>query len=62
MALQRFKCNGGHEWDVPFETMVKSPPQLCPTCRTPSIMPLLPRGFVRARGGWGRCRGGRRGW
>jgi len=61
MALRRFRCNDGHEWDVPFETMVKAPPQLCPTCRTPSITPLWPLGLVRARGGWGRCRRGRRG-
>jgi predicted DNA-binding protein (UPF0251 family) len=62
MAFQRFKCNGGHEWDVPFEVMVKSPPQLCPTCHTPSIMPLWPQGLVRARGGWGRFRRGRGRW
>jgi predicted DNA-binding protein (UPF0251 family) len=62
MAIQRFKCNDGHEWDVPFEVMIKSPPQLCPTCCTPGIMPLSPPGLVKARGGWGRCRRGRRGW
>jgi len=62
MALRRFKCNAGHEWDVPFEIMVKAPPQLCPTCSTSSIMPLWPLGVVEARGGWGRCRRGRRGW
>jgi predicted DNA-binding protein (UPF0251 family) len=62
MALRRFKCNDGHEWDVPFETMVKAPPRLCPTCRTTSIMPLSSLGLVNARGGWGRRRRGRRGW
>ena len=61
MAHRRFRCNDGHEWDVPFETMVKEPPQLCPTCRTASIMPLSPLGLVNTRGGWGRCRRGRRG-
>jgi predicted DNA-binding protein (UPF0251 family) len=61
MALRRFKCTDGHEWDVPFETMVKAPPQLCPTCRTASIMPVLPLGVVSAGGRWGRCRRGRRG-
>ena len=56
MALRRFKCNDGHEWDVPFEAMVKAPPQLCPTCSTPNIMPIRPLGLVKAGGGWGRCR------
>jgi len=62
MALCRFRCNDGHEWDVSFESMVKSPPQLCPTCHTSSIMPLWPRELANARGGWGRCRRGRRQW
>jgi len=62
MALCRFRCNAGHEWDVPFEVMVKSPPHLCPTCHTARITPLWPRGLASARGGWGRCRGVRKGW
>ncbi len=60
MALRRFRCNDGHEWDVPFEVMVKAPPRLCPTCRTSSIAPLSPLGLVNVRGGWGRCHRGRR--
>jgi len=60
LALRRFKCNDGHEWDVPFEIMVKTLPQRCPTCRTPDIMPLWPLGLVKAQGAWGRCRRGRR--
>jgi predicted DNA-binding protein (UPF0251 family) len=56
MAVRRFRCLNNHEWDVPFEVMRKSPPQFCPTCNTPSIMPLQPPGL-----GWGRgSRGGRR--
>ena len=62
MALNRFKCDEGHEWDVPFETMVKSPPRLCPTCRTTRIMPVSTPELVKARGRWGRCRRGRREW
>jgi predicted DNA-binding protein (UPF0251 family) len=54
MTSRRFKCLMGHEWDVPFEVMVSSPPQLCPTCGTPSIEPLLPAGFVWGRRGWRR--------
>ncbi len=54
MAFSRFRCLNGHEWEVPFEVMTSVPPQLCPTCNTPRIEPLLPaeRGW-RGRG-WGR--------
>jgi len=56
VAVRRFRCLDGHEWDVPFEVMINAPPQFCPTCNTPSIMPL-PSGL-----GWGRgVQGGRRG-
>ena len=54
MAVRRFKCLNGHEWDVPFEVMTNAPPQLCPTCNTPSIMPFQPLGFGWGRKGWGR--------
>ena len=51
MASSRFKCLNGHEWEVPFEVMMRTPPQLCPTCNTPSIEPLVPAGFGwRGRG------------
>ena len=61
MALSRFKCLNGHEWEVPFEVMTSAPPQLCPTCSTASIEPLLPagpgwrgRGFGRGQRRYGR--------
>ncbi|MCK4723201.1 MAG: DUF134 domain-containing protein, partial [Dehalococcoidia bacterium] len=57
MAFSRFKCLNGHEWDVPFETMISAPPQLCPNCNTPTIEPLLPAGFGGRGRGWGRQRG-----
>ncbi|MDH5696861.1 MAG: DUF134 domain-containing protein [Dehalococcoidia bacterium] len=60
MVSRRFKCLKGHEWEVPFEVMVSSPPTLCPSCGTPSIEPLLPVGFGRGRG-WGQHGKGRRG-
>ena len=44
MAVRRFRCLRGHEWEVPFETMIAAPPEFCPSCRTPSIMPLFPAG------------------
>jgi len=55
MAIRHFHCINGHEWDVPFEVMVTAPPQLCPTCRTPNIIPIQPPGL-----GWGRRRYERR--
>jgi predicted DNA-binding protein (UPF0251 family) len=45
MAARRFRCLQGHEWEVPFETLISAPPELCPRCKTPSIMPLVPPGM-----------------
>ena len=45
MAVRRFRCINGHEWDVTFEDMIDNPPQLCPTCSTGNIMPLWPPGL-----------------
>jgi predicted DNA-binding protein (UPF0251 family) len=53
MAVRRFRCITGHEWEVPFETMITAPPEFCPECQTPSIMPVWPPGF-----GWGSHRRG----
>ncbi|MBN1366910.1 MAG: DUF134 domain-containing protein [Dehalococcoidales bacterium] len=41
MAVRRFRCLEGHEWEVSFETMISAPPALCPECNTRSIMPLF---------------------
>jgi predicted DNA-binding protein (UPF0251 family) len=49
MATRRFRCLEGHEWEVPFETMISDPPEFCPRCKTLSIMPLFPPG-VQHRG------------
>jgi len=56
MATRRFRCLEGHEWEVPFETMITEPPEFCPKCKTPSIMPLFGPGQVPG-GGWGRRHG-----
>jgi predicted DNA-binding protein (UPF0251 family) len=48
MAVRHFRCGNGHEWEVPFEVMIKQPPELCPTCNTGNIMALWPW-----RPGWG---------
>jgi predicted DNA-binding protein (UPF0251 family) len=58
-VLQRFTCRRGHQWEVPFEVMIKQPPELCPTCSTPDIMVLRPWKPGRGMGGQGRrLRGG----
>ena len=62
MASRRFRCIDGHEWDVPFQVMINTPPQFCPTCNTPSIMPLQPPVPGWSRGGRGQRRGGGRNW
>ena len=51
MAFSRFKCLNGHEWEIPFEVMMSTPPQLCPTCNIPGIEPLLPAGSGWKGGG-----------
>jgi len=48
MAMRHFHCINGHEWDVSFKTMIATPPRLCPTCKTPNIIPVQPAGS-----GWG---------
>ena len=61
MAVRRFRCISGHEWEVPFETMVSDPPEFCPECETSNIMPLLPQRMGWGRGGLGRHKRGGRG-
>jgi predicted DNA-binding protein (UPF0251 family) len=56
MALNRFRCLNGHEWEVPFEEM-SAPPLNCPTCNTPAIEPVLPAGPGWRGEGRGRHRG-----
>ena len=62
MAVRRFRCISGHEWEVSFEELITAPPELCPKCETPSIMPLLPQGMGWGRSGWRRHHRGGRGW
>jgi predicted DNA-binding protein (UPF0251 family) len=61
MAVRRFRCGNGHEWEVPFEIMTKQPPELCPTCNISDIMALSPWRPGRGVGGGRRLRG-RRNW
>lgn len=62
MAVRRFQCNNGHEWDVPFEVMINTPPQFCPTCNTPGILPLRSPGLGWGRGSQRRHHRGERNW
>jgi len=62
MAARRFMCVNGHEWDVPFEAMINTPTQSCPTCNTPTVMPIWPWQPGLGRGSSGRHRRGGRNW
>jgi predicted DNA-binding protein (UPF0251 family) len=55
LTKRSFRCGNGHEWEVPFEVMIKKPPELCPTCNTTNIMALWPW-----RQGWDMGNRGRR--
>lgn len=59
MAVRRYRCLEGHEWDVDFDAMVQGPPKNCPTCNMPDPMPMRPG---RGHGGGGRGRRGGRCW
>ena len=59
MASRRFRCLGGHEWDVPFEAMLNGYPEACPTCEDPNVVPTQPWGPGFGGRGWGRRRFGR---
>jgi predicted DNA-binding protein (UPF0251 family) len=58
LTKRSFRCGNGHEWEVPFEIMIKQPPELCPTCNTSEIMSLWP--WRPGLGGGGRRFRGRR--
>jgi uncharacterized protein len=32
-----FRCLNAHEWDVPFDTVIKLLPEICPVCQTKEI-------------------------
>lgn len=50
MAMSRFQCgHDGHEWEVPFETMISGPPEACPVCHSVDIRPLGGCGTGRQR-------------
>jgi predicted DNA-binding protein (UPF0251 family) len=55
MTWQRFRCRDGHEWELEYP--VNKPPELCPTCNSPGVQPVIPAiSFYQGRGRGGRWR------
>ena len=55
MASQTFRCAPhGHEWQLPFEAVVRGQPLACPRCSSPAVSPISPFGQGTGRGGPGR--------
>jgi predicted DNA-binding protein (UPF0251 family) len=46
MAMHRYRCLEGHEWDISFDVGAEEAPEVCPTCNTASIavVQLIGRG------------------
>ena len=55
MTWRRFRCHRGHEWEL--ETPVSALPELCPTCSTPGVQPVMPGLHGCPGRGWGKHRG-----
>jgi uncharacterized protein len=55
MTWRRFRCHKGHEWEL--ETPVSAPPELCPTCSSPGVQPVMLRLNGCPGRGWGKHRG-----
>ena len=52
MANNIYRCFYGHEWNVPFEEISGTVPELCPTCDTSRIEPVMMAGHDRRHRGW----------
>ena len=50
MAESRFRCMEGHEWSLPFESLLTGQPDFCPTCNTAEIVPLQAAAVERDQG------------
>jgi uncharacterized protein len=55
IAPRRFKCVTGHEWEVPYETAVREPPEVCPACDSSEIAIVNPPGKGCGKHAGGRC-------
>jgi predicted DNA-binding protein (UPF0251 family) len=56
LAMSRFACAEGHEWDVPAETSQIARHNLCPVCNSSNILPVQHSGFGQGGKRWGRSR------
>jgi uncharacterized protein len=56
-ASQRFTCEHGHQWDVPFETSISAKSGFCPECSSENVIavPQLIQGTGRHRRRMGGC-------
>ena len=52
---RRYGCSAGHEWDVPYQSVVECPPIDCPVCHSTKIGQLLPPEKECPHPGSGRC-------
>jgi len=55
IAPRRFQCAAGHEWEVPYETAVRKPPEVCPACNSSEIVIVNPPGKGCGKPADGRC-------
>ncbi len=56
MTWRRFRCKVGHEWEL--ENPVSTPPELCPTCSTHGVQPVMYGAHPCPGRGWRRYRRG----
>jgi len=56
IAIRRFRCCDGHEWDMKMKSAGIETTVICPVCGDPNITPVddIGPGFGRGRGGRGR--------
>jgi len=58
MATIHYRCQDGHEWDVPLERAQAEAPQPCLICGETAVTIVQPAAVWRGRGGQGRWHGG----
>ena len=56
MAMHRFVCAEGHEWDTPPDNSEIAQRNICPICNSGNILPVQHSGFGQGGKRWGRFR------